>query len=151
MKNPFQLDSGLYLEDSNLLLPWTGDRGFFAKSSDYWQNRNGATLFAWNNRVFFNGLNGNIYATIDDECEKGNPNFNLGVTFKANSLKSIKMLYEKTQELLVERFGTPEFQNTNDDSATTKWFLNSITINHEYWDGFGGDHYISVSCKQFVK
>ena len=141
---PFDLQTGLILEDTGLVLRWCDQRDTLTESADYWQRSGDALILAWRSRLMLGGLRGNVTTKLPDATNALPTGFMLGLSCRERPAQTIAMAYNELQSELITRFGRPHERHDGDDSAEAMWRLDGITIRHEYWDGFGGDHYVLV-------
>ena len=92
----------------------------------------------------FGGLSGNVTTKLADATSAMPRGFMLGLSFGDRAAQALSMAYKELQSALVTRFGRPQERHDSDDSAEAIWRLDGITIRHEYWDGFDGNHYVLV-------
>lgn len=141
---PFNLHTGLILEDTGLTLRWSDERDTLTESADYWQLFGDALILAWKSRLMLGGLRGNATTTLPDAANAVPNGFLLGLSCSDYAGQTLANAYSDLQSELVTRFGLPQDLHDHGGFAKATWNLDDITIRHEYWDGFGGDHYVLV-------
>jgi hypothetical protein len=141
---PFNLHTGLILEDTGLALRWCDERDTLTEAADYWQRSGDSLILAWQSRRMFGGLHGNVTTKLPDAANAMPTGFMLGLSCAGYAGQTLAMAYNHLQSELITRFGRAHDRHDRCDAAEATWKLDGITIRHEYWDGFGGDHYVLI-------
>ncbi len=141
---PFNLEIGLILEDAGLALRWCDERDTLTSSADYWQRSDDSLILAWKARRMLGGLHGNATTKLVDAPNAKPTGFKLGLSCGNCVRKTPAIDYNDIHAELIARFGLPQERRDFSDSAEATWSLDGIAIRHEYWDGFGGDHFVLV-------
>ncbi len=142
---PFDLQNGLTLEDTGLVLRWCDQRDTLTKSTDYWQRSGDALILVWRSRLMFGGLSGNVTTKLADATSAMPRGFMLGLSFGDRAAQALSMAYKELQSALVTRFGRPQERHDSDDSAEAIWRLDAtqgqafvLYHSHESFRRYGG-------------
>ena len=141
---PYNLDSGLMLEDADLILRWNDSGDQLSESSDFWQRIDGHLVISWRNHTILGGLRGNATTVLRDSPDATPTGFKLGLSNGDRADSTLAAAYDALHPELVARFGKPTEQNKADCNSDAVWTLGEVNLRHEFWDGFGGDHFVLI-------
>jgi hypothetical protein len=140
---------GLYLEGRKALLRWglSINRLTSEAPPDYWIERDGAEILAWNDQVW-----DGIECQITTEIFRSQPLL-LGVTLNSIAQKgiefpSLQAWFAWLQDELVKRFGATASHDDDGEAGTAIWQIDGVTIRHEYLDAMNGYHRVLVFTRE---
>ena len=141
---PYNLDSGLMLEDADLILRWNDCRDTLSASADFCQRIDGHLVFSWRNHTMLGGLRGNATTKLRNSPDATPTGFKLGLSNGDRTATTLATAYDVLHSELVTRFDKPTEGNKANYDGEAVWMLGALNLRHEFWDGFGGDHFVLI-------
>jgi hypothetical protein len=143
----FGIDRGLILEDRGVMLPWNAtpeeldriERPQFATSP----GPHGRRLY-WRGGRCFGGIEAACISTEFDAPTWPQSQLR-GIRIMpaaSERMQSLAQRFSLRQAELETRFGPPKSTDVGDWEAEAFWLFDGVSLRHEFWDGFGGDHAI---------
>ena len=141
---PYQLRDGLYLENTNKLLPWYKSLYQITKNGGQPKHGGGRTVeLYWKNEKIFNGMQVSIKAVERD----------LGLFFidikHKKKFSSTKDEFENTLIILTKKFGSPDYNGVKDSYPWSRWEWGNIYVNIQIVERFVD--YVSLTISNSKK